>query len=268
MRGGRAGIRPAAKYLLAVLLAAWVLFPMYLLTVGAFSAQDAVYQYPRSLLPSLSLGTMRFFLSSQGVPTALGRSVIVAALTAVFSMATGVPAGYALARYRFRGLDGYRVTIVATRAFPVVVLSIPLAVFFLQWGIYDTVWAVAFMHTALTLPFVVLISASVLAAVPADLEEAAQVFGCTRLTAFGRVVAPLALPGLAAAAGFTVLMSYNEVFAASVLTLERPTLPAFVLGALTSSPEPYKYAAAWLLMAPTFLFIALIRRYILLSPVG
>jgi multiple sugar transport system permease protein len=255
--------RTVAKYAAAALLAAWILFPMYLLTIGAFSTQSAIYHYPRDILPSLSLGTMRFFLDSQGVPTALGRSLIVAGLTAALSMLTGIPAGYALARYRFRGRDGYRLTIVASRAFPVVVLSIPLAVFFLQWGVYDSVWAVAFMHTTLTLPFVVLISSSVLAAVPADLEEAAQVFGCGRLGAFWRVVVPLALPGLASAAGFAVLMSYNEVFAASILTLERPTLPALVLSALTSSPEPYKYAAAWLLMAPTFVFIFLIRRYIL-----
>lgn len=258
-----AGLRTAGKYAGAALLAAWVLFPMYLLTIGAFSDQSAIYHYPRDILPPLSLGTMRFFLDSEGVPTALGRSVIVAGITAVLSMAVGTPAGYALARFRFRGRNSYRAGIVSTRAFPVVVLSIPLAVFFLQWDIYDSVWAVAFMHTALTLPFVVLITSSVLAAVPADLEEAAQVFGCSRPGAFFRVVAPLAVPGLASAAGFAVLMSYNEVFAASILTLEHPTLPALVVNALTSSPEPYKYAAAWLLMVPTFVFIFLIRRYIL-----
>jgi multiple sugar transport system permease protein len=255
--------RNAGKYGAAVILAAWVLFPMYLLTIGAFSVQSAVYQFPKDLLPPLSLGTMRFFLDSQGVPTALGRSVIVAGITAALSMLLGTPAGYALARYHFRGSSAYRLTIVSTRAFPVVVLSIPLAVFCLQWGIYDTVWAVAFMHTALVLPFVVLITSSVLAAVPADMEEAAQVFGCSRVGAFARVVVPLAIPGLAAAATFAVLMSYNEVFAASILTLERPTLPALVLSALSSSPDPYKFAAAWLLMAPTFVFIFIMRRYIL-----
>jgi multiple sugar transport system permease protein len=255
--------RTVGTYAAAVVLAAWVLFPLYLLTIGAFSVQSAIYQFPKDLLPSLSLGTMRFFLDSQGVPTALGRSAIVAGITAALSMLLGTPAGYAIARYRFRGKNAYRLTIVSTRAFPVVVLSIPLAVFFLQWGIYDTVWAVAFMHTALVLPFVVLITSSVLAAVPADLEEAAQVFGCSRAGAFARVVVPLAVPGLAAAATFAVLMSYNEVFAASILTLERPTLPALVLNALSASPDPYKFAAAWLLMAPTFVFIFIMRRYIL-----
>lgn len=77
------------------------------------------------------------------------------------------------------------------------------------------------------------------------------------------MVLPLALPGLAAAASFAVLMSYNEVFAASILTIERPTLPALVLNALSASPDPYKFAAAWLLMIPTFVFIFIMRRYIL-----
>jgi len=255
--------RTAGKYLGAAVLAVWVLFPMYLLTAGAFSSQSSLYKFPKSLWPDWSLGTLRFFLDSEGVPTALGRSVIVAAITAVLAMALGTPAGYAVARYRFRGRGGYRLAIVSTRAFPVVVLSIPLAVFFLQWGLYDTVWAVALMHTALVLPFVVLITSSVLAGIPVDLEEAAQVFGCSRSGAFARVVVPLAVPGLAAAATFAVLMSYNEVFAASILTLERPTLPALVLNALTSSSDPYKFAAAWLLMIPTFVFIFIMRRYIL-----
>jgi len=255
--------KAAAKYAGAVLLALWVLFPMYLLTAGAFSTQSGVYAYPKSLWPHWSTGTMSFFWDSAGVPTALGRSVIVAGITVVLAMLLGIPAGYAIARYRFRGKNAYQLSIVSTRAFPVVVLSIPLAVYFLQWGIYDSVYAVALMHTALVLPFVVLITTSVLAGVPVDLEEAAQVFGTSRLGAFWRVVMPMALPGLAAAASFAVLMSYNEVFAASILTIERPTLPALVLNALTASPDPYKFAAAWVLMIPTFVFIFIMRRYIL-----
>src|SRR6202012_6167530 len=99
-----------------------------------------------------------------------------------------------------RGKNAYWLSSGSPRAFPVVVLSIPLAVFFLTWGIYDTVWAVALMHTALVLPFVVLITSSVLAGVPVDLEEAAQVFGCSRPGAFLRGVRPRALTRLAAAA--------------------------------------------------------------------
>ena len=91
----------------AVILAVWVLFPMYLLTAGAFSTQNGVYQYPKSLWPDWSTGTMRFFWDSAGVPAALGRSVIVAAITVALSMLIGTPAGYAIARYRFRGRNPY-----------------------------------------------------------------------------------------------------------------------------------------------------------------
>jgi multiple sugar transport system permease protein len=235
-------------YGVAALLAGWVLVPIYLVAASALSSPEQIYVYPKHLLPDVTMETVTFF---------------VALLTALLTMLLSVPAGYALARYAFRGENAYRLTILATRAFPVIILSIPLAVFFLQWGVYDTVWAVALMHTALALPFVVLIVSSVFVAVPVELEEAAQVFGCSRPVAFARVVVPLAVPGLAAAATFAVLMSYNEVFTASVLTLQNPTLPAFVLNGLTMAPLPFRYAGALFLLAPTFVFIFLIRRYLL-----
>jgi multiple sugar transport system permease protein len=250
-------------YGVAALLAGWVLVPIYLVAASALSSPEQVYAYPKHLLPDVTMETLTFFVTSSGVPEALAASGLVALLTALLTMLLSVPAGYALARYAFRGENAYRLTILATRAFPVIILSIPLAVFFLQWGVYDTVWAVALMHTALALPFVVLIVSSVFVAVPVELEEAAQVFGCSRPVAFVRVVVPLALPGLAAAATFAVLTSYNEVFTASVLTLQNPTLPAFVLNGLTMAPLPFRYAGALFLLAPTFVFIFLIRRYLL-----
>ncbi|WP_343390371.1 ABC transporter permease subunit [Candidatus Amarobacter glycogenicus] len=63
---------------------------------------------------------------------------------------------------------------------------------------------------------------------PYELEEAAKVFGCTPFQAFRQVVFPLVLPGIAASAIFTFVMSWNEVFAASVLTIQHRTLPAQV----------------------------------------
>jgi multiple sugar transport system permease protein len=253
-------MRRVLSYGGAILLAGWILVPIWFVVVGAFSTADSVYTYPLSPWPDWSLESMRFFVTSAGVPQALLSSVVVALITGVLTLLLAAPAGYALARFVFPGMSAYRLTVLATRAFPVVVLSIPLAVFFLQWGIYDTVWGVALMHTALALPFVVLMVAGVFAAVPVDIEEAAQVFGCSRFGAFRRAVVPNAAPGLAAAGTFAVLLSYNEVFAASILTLQEPTLPVFVLTGLTQAPLPFRYAGALFLLAPAFLFILLIRK--------
>jgi multiple sugar transport system permease protein len=241
-RAGRAGL-----YVAAVLLSLWVLVPVYLITVTAFSPRDVVYAFPRPLIPTeVSADTMSFFVGSAGVLDSLVRSVIVAVLTLGLSTLLGAPAGYALARYVFRGKGGYRLLILSTRAFPVVILAIPLAVTFIQWGIYDSVWAVGLMHTALALPFTVLITSSIFVAVPREYEEAAQVYGCTPVRAFVKVV-----------------LSWNEVFAAVVLTVQDRTMPALVLSALTQSPLPFRFAAAWFMLAPSLIVIFVIRRYLL-----
>jgi multiple sugar transport system permease protein len=253
-----------ALYVIATIMAIWVLFPIYLITITAFSPREVVREYPKHFIPrEFSLDSMDFFVNSTGVLGSLWNSVLVAAVTLALSTLIGAPAGYALARFVFRARDGYRLIILSTRAFPIVILSIPLAVTFLNWGIYDSIWAVALMHTALAMPFTVLITSSIFISVPHDLEEAALTLGCTPLQAFIRVVMPLALPGLAAASIFAFVLSWNETFAAVILTLRERTLPAQVLATLTSSPPHFRFAAAWFMMAPSLVFIFLIRRYLL-----
>jgi multiple sugar transport system permease protein len=241
-----------------------VLAPIYLITVTAFTPRAAVYDYPKRLIPeTFSIETMRFFVTSTGVLGSLWNSVLVAVISLVLSTLIGTPAGYAVARYVFRGRDAFRLAILSTRAFPIVILSIPLAVSFIDWGIYDTVLSVALMHTALALPFTVLITSSIFVGVPRDLEEAAQTLGCSPAQAFVRVVLPLALPGLAAASIFTFVLSWNEVFAATILTLRERTLPALVLSSLAASPAPFRFAAAWFMLVPSLIIIFVIRRYLL-----
>lgn len=250
-------------YLLAILMALWVILPIYLIGVAAFSEQLAVYKYPRPFFPSpFSTETMAFFLKSSGVLASVRSSVLVALITLGLSTLIGAPAGYAIARFVFRGRDTFRLLVVSTRAFPIVILSIPLAVSFIQWGMYDSVYSLALMHTALALPFTILITSSVFASVPKDLEEAAMTLGCNQLQAFLRVSLPLALPGLAAATLFTFVLSWNEVFAAVILTVRNRTLPALVLTVLDVSPLPYRFAGGFFMLAPSLIFMLFIRKYL------
>jgi multiple sugar transport system permease protein len=267
MTAARISWRPwlsrALSYATAIVLALFVLAPIYVITLAAFSSQTRVYDYPKDLLPRhLSTDTISFFIHFGGMLDALQRSVYVAAITLVLALVVGTPAGYALARFAFRGADTVRLTVVATRAFPIVILSIPLAVIFIRWGIDDTVFGVSIAHTALALPFVVLTTASVFAGVSPELEEAAMTLGCSRLTAFLRVALPLALPGLAASAIFVFIISWNEVFASSLLTLRHRTLPAEVLSLLDGAPLNFRFAGGFFLMAPSLIVILIIRRYL------
>ena len=268
MARGRSGreriVGRSLTYLAAVLLALFILVPIYLIAVSAFTPRENAFDFPRSVVPTeVSLDTITFFLGASGVIDAFWRSVQVAVITLVLSVLIGAPAGYAIARFVFRGRGAYRMSVLATRAFPIVILAIPLAVTYRLWGIDDTIIGVALMHTALALPFTVLITSSVFISVPRELEEAAQTLGCSAVQAFMRVSLPLALPGLAAAAIFTWVLSWNDVFAAVILTLRNPTLPAKILTALTQSPIYYQFAAGFVMLVPSLVVIFFIRRYLL-----
>lgn len=250
-------------HLLAILACAWILVPIYLLTTSALGGEAVINAWPKSLVPeALDLATMRFFFGVTGVWNAILNSVLVALMTMVMATLLGAPAGYALARFAFPGKDAYRLLILLTRAFPIAVLAVPLTVRFIELGLYDTLLAVALVHTALALPFATLVSASLFMGIPRELEEAAWTFGCTRLQAFWKVVWPLARPGMAATAIFAFVISWNEVFAAAVLTLRERTLPAYLLVSLAESPLPFRFAGGLFLIVPALVFIFAVRRYL------
>ena len=263
-RPGRASPQRLLAYGVAVLITLFMLFPLYLITISAIQPKSAIdFGYPRALVPQrLSLETLWFFLNYAGVPAALGRSLVVGLLTVVFALVLGIPAGYAIARYSFRGRELIQVLLVSVRAFPLIVLAIPLAVVFLDWNLYDTVLSVALLHTAMALPFTVLITSSVFIRVPVELEEAAMSLGTSRLGAVLRVVLPLSLPGLATAALFAFVLSWNEVFGAAVVTQQSRTLPALVVNQLTSSLPSYQFAGGFALAIPALVFIYFMRPYL------
>lgn len=261
---GSARRRRAVTYVLAGLISLWILIPIYFVFSMAFTTQETVRSYPKSFLPFIpfSTDTMEFFLRSDGVLKGLWNSIAVAVMTLVLSTVLAVPAGYAISRYIFPGRDLFRLGILAVRAFPIVVLSIPLAVLFVRAGMFDSIYSLALMHTALALPTTVLVVASVFASVPYELEEAGQVFGASSWQSFRYIVVPMVLPGIAASGLFTFVLSWNEVFAASVLTLENRTLPALVLTSLANSSEAFQFAGGFFLMVPSIIFMFFIRKYL------
>jgi multiple sugar transport system permease protein len=263
-RRRRASPRRSLAYGVAILITLFMLFPLYLITISAIQPKSAIdFGYPRALIPrQLSFDTLWFFLNYAGVLAALGRSLAVGLLTVLFALLLGVPAGYAVARYSFRGRELIQVLLVSVRAFPLIVLAIPLAVIFIDWNLYDTVLSVALLHTAMALPFTVLITSSVFIRVPIELEEAAMSLGTTKLGAVLRVVLPLSLPGLATAALFAFVLSWNEVFGAAVVTQQSRTLPALVVNQLTSSLPSYQFAGGFALTIPALVFIYFMRPYL------
>ncbi len=253
-----------ATYVTAVTIALWIVLPIWFLFSMAFTTREEVRSFPKGVLPFIpfSTDTMRFFLGVDGVVSGLVNSLVVASVTVVLSTVISAPAGYAISRYLFPGRNLFRLSVLAVRAFPVVVLSIPLAVLYIRVGLFDSIISVALMHTVLTLPTTILVIASVFASVPYELEEAGQVFGASAWQSFRHIVLPLVFPGIAASSVLTFVLSWNEVFAASVLTLENRTLPALLLNQLSQSGPAYQFAGGFFLMVPSLVFMFFIRKYL------
>ena len=257
--------RRAGRWLYAAgvfLLCAWVIIPLYFLLINTLSSPQDVQSYPKAFFPAFDMGSLAFFLNFNGMLDALLNSVMVAGLTMVLSIAIGAPAGYALSRFDFAGKELFRLLILLTRAFPLPLLALPLAVMFIRTGLDDTIVGLALVHTTLAIPFAVLITFSLFSGIPMELEEAAWTLGCTRLTAFTKVVLPLILPGIAASAIFAFVISWNEVFAAAVLTIEHRTLTAFLLVKLAEAPLHLKFAGGFILVLPALIFIFAVRKYL------
>lgn len=150
----------------------------------------------------------------------LMNSVLVVTVSVVVSLTLGTLAAYSLARSELAwGLNQSALVVaLLVRMIPGILLVIPLYITLAHWGLLDTRLGLILIYTGLNTSFVIWMMQSFIAEIPRDIEEAAMVDGDSRLTALWRVVVPLAAPGLAATAIFSVIVTYNDFLIALSLT--------------------------------------------------
>ena len=150
----------------------------------------------------------------------LENSILVVTVTVFVSLVLGTLAAYSLARFNLRlGLNQSALVVaLLVRMIPAILLVIPLYLMLAKWGLLNTRIGLIIIYTGINTSFVIWMMQSFLAEIPRDIEEAAMVDGDTRLSALRRVVLPLAAPGLAATAIFSVIATYNDFLIALSLT--------------------------------------------------
>lgn len=240
----------------------WFLAPLVLITISAFASPSDYYQIEKVIPTHFTLNQFKSLFFGLEAWKAILNSIKVAGLTMLLSFIIGLPAGYALSRYIFLGKNFLKLLCLATKMFPLMVLAVPLLIIFMKMGVSDTIWGTSLAHTAMVLPIIILIFSSILSGVSVDYEEAAMIFGLSRIHAFFRITLPLALPGLAASAIFAFVLSWNEVFVATILTLTNRTLPAHILKTAMASPDYLKFTAGFIMAVPAMVFIFFVRKHL------
>jgi N,N'-diacetylchitobiose transport system permease protein len=167
--------------------------------------------------------------NEQSLGDALWRSGVVALCTVLASLLVAFLAATALARFRFRGRTFYLIALMAVQMIPLEALAIPMYMTLRDAHALNMLPSLIAVYISFVLPFTIWTLRSFIASIPVDLEEAAMMDGCSRFSAFWRVLFPLIMPGLVATAIFSFIQAWNEFLYALVLTDSgQGTLPVWL----------------------------------------
>ncbi|MBE1495876.1 multiple sugar transport system permease protein [Amycolatopsis lexingtonensis] len=250
-----------------VALLGFVLAPLYWMTVTAFKSDDQIVARTDDLWPT-PWTTQQFtnLFSGRAFGTWYVNTILVSVASTVIALICAALAGYALARLKFRGSESFTVTILLTYVMPGALLFIPLYQLMSGIGLNDSLWSLVLAYPTFTLPFATWLLVGYFKSIPADLEEAALVDGCTRFGAFRRIVLPLAKPGLLAVALFTLTNAWNEFLFAFVFITkdDYKTLPVGMQSMIFGDvvPQGQLAAASLLISIPVVLMYGFGQRFL------
>lgn len=242
----------------AGVLAVGLLAPFVGLLLWAVAGE---FRYP-ALLPVPS-GRGLALLLDPAVGAALGTSLAIAATVALLATLIGAAAGRAIGLHAFRGRRVVQLLLLAPVLVPTLAVTLGIQVFFIRYGLADTVAGVVLVQLIPTVPYVSLVTASAFAALDVETEDVGRVLGAGPLRRLLHVTLPGVRSGLVVAALFAFLISWSEY----ILTLligggTVQTLPLLLFAAIGSADLTAAAALSLAVALPPVLLVALTSRYL------
>jgi multiple sugar transport system permease protein len=229
---------------------------------------SGVPYYSGGFFPTLA--NYRDALVFGNFPRLVLNSTTIALMSIAIALAAGIPAGYALARSRVRGLGGIGFLLLALRTVSPFAIVLPLYLAYVQVGLYDTTFGMGLAYLVIDVPVVVWILRGFFSEIPAEIYEAAESSGATERQIFWRLAVPQVAVGIAATAVFAFVLIWNEFLMASLLTsASAKTVSVGIwsgvgegFGGLKSANWDAINAAGALAFVPAFALILTVRRYL------
>ncbi|NEC91613.1 carbohydrate ABC transporter permease [Streptomyces sp. SID12501] len=210
-------------------------FPVYWMLNTAFKpAKDAIDPDPNLLPTGFTLANFRRALNIADFWGPVGRSLFVSLTVVVIGIVVGLLAALAISRFAFRGRKIVIVGILAVQMVPLVAMIIPVFLLLNDLDQYDRLSGLIITYLTFILPFTVWTLRGFIVNIPKELEEAAMVDGCSRTTAFLRVVFPLLAPGLVATSVYGFIQAWNEYLYALMLMSQKNQTATVWLGNFTT----------------------------------
>lgn len=250
---------PAAFYIGVVIIVSAFVFPFAWMVFSSFKPGVELMEVPPDWFsPPTLLNYRNVFVETMFVSRALS-SFIITVLAVGIGVVLGLPAAYAIARYRRRVLG---ITILMTRMIPGISFLVPWFIIYRRLDLLDTYQGMAAAHLVLTLPLIIWIMIGFFEDLPVEMEEAARIDGCNKWQAFVKIALPLCRPGIATAAVLSFIFSWNNFLFTLILAgPHTSTLPLTIFQFITYEEIDFggMYAAATLITAPIIFLVMLIQ---------
>jgi multiple sugar transport system permease protein len=259
-----------SAYLLLLVIAAIAFAPLvYMFLLSTKRRIDIVSEVPPTLDFEWATIVRNYteVVQSQGMLTFTANSVLVVGIATLISLVIGVPAAYAFSRIPFRGRDTWASTILSFRFMPPVAVAIPIFLMIRGVGLSNSYPGLILPYVAFALPLVIWIMMGFFDEVPREIDDAALVDGCSRVSALWRITLPMVRPGLMVAAIFSAIFLWNE-FLVALYVINSRSLQTVTLGAATlvSAQRPIDWniasAVGVVTIIPIFVFSLFIQRYV------
>jgi multiple sugar transport system permease protein len=256
--------------LLTYAVVALMVAPVLWLVASSFQSDSRLANGTYNFLDP-TFGAFREMWSTVDFGHYLMNSIVICSIAALLATAFASSAGYALARFRFRGADTFGLAVIGTQLIPGSMFLLPIFLGFVwlkqntAFALYDTRLGMILVYTAFFTPVAIFLMRAFFAAIPRELEEAALVDGCTRFGAFVRVVLPNAAPGIVATYVYAFLFAWDELLFAANLTQERAeTIPIGIRTFIGNYQQEYAQlmAAGVISTVPVMLAFFLTQRWL------
>ncbi|MEU5886203.1 carbohydrate ABC transporter permease [Streptomyces sp. NPDC047461] len=263
---GRSGRRKskAGWNLLGLLVFVTAGFPVYWMLNTAFKpAKDAIDPDPSLLPTGITFSNFDRALNIADFWGPVGRSLVVSLSVVAIGVVIGLLAALAISRFAFRGRKIVIVGILAVQMVPLVAMIIPVFLLLNDLGQYDRLSGLILTYLTFILPFTVWTLRGFIVNIPKELEEAAMVDGCSRTTAFLRVVFPLLAPGMVATSVYGFIQAWNEyLYALMLLSQENQTATVWLGNFTTKHGTEYApmMAGSTLMAVPIVVLFLLVQR--------
>jgi multiple sugar transport system permease protein len=242
-------------------------FPIYITLLTSVKSGSEVYTMPATWVPKdyLFSNYVEIF-ETLDLFSALKSSLLVATTSAILTVLISLPAGYALARFNFKGRQIILYTILGGLMFSPVVVLISIYQIIFQLGLMNTYFALILPHTAFALPFSIWLILAFVNSTPIEIDESASLDGASFTKILFKIITPIILPGIVTIFVYAYIQSWNEfLFANTFISSDSlKTLPVRLYEFVGYRGIEWQYMTASIVFAtiPTLLLFLAVQKWL------